>query len=588
MEQIQAVQRRKREIERERFNRQAELEKKERIVREAKHKLDEAKRFRTMEQEKASNFQLMVDKAKAANYEWVQYAKPHQWEGALSLAHYGSAILADETGLGKTLTSIMSLDLKESKKVLILTESNIASNFYTEILTYAPHRNLIPIANVTKGMRATIKTLVENSNEFVVVTNYESLWRDDKWLAGVDWDDIFIDEAHNAKNEKGLTFNAIDGFNYKNCTPITATYILNSPGDLYAPLHLIDPVAFNDKEAFLWTYCIQDFDGKWTFRPGGEKKLTKQLGGRIIRRSYLEANEKLPEQHISEILIPEDMVSNQQLKMMQEIDRQAAIMLESGEKIGIDAMIAVITRSRQAATYPAGIEVKVTEKMKERDWSLPPVGTVIFKVPDDTPSIKIEIGARRIAEMVKKGHRTVVFSQFKTCLEGMEKALKEKGIRVVRFDGDTKQALRVEIKKDFLRPGDGSKKTDYKYDVVLANYKTGGSGLNFTDATYMLQTDEEWNPSKNHQARSRIHRIGQTEETFVEIMRIDKSIDMWMKTLNEKKQAIINGFEDEVGLMESLKSFFADRNFAKKPIEPELMDLDEEFDPAFLKMLEEL
>jgi SNF2 family DNA or RNA helicase len=247
MEQIQAVQRRKREIERERFNRQAELEKKERIVREAKHKLDEAKRFRTMEQEKASNFQLMVDKAKAANYEWVQYAKPHQWEGALSLAHYGSAILADETGLGKTLTSIMSLDLKESKKVLILTESNIASNFYTEILTYAPHRNLIPIANVTKGMRATIKTLVENSNEFVVVTNYESLWRDDKWLAGVDWDDIFIDEAHNAKNEKGLTFNAIDGFNYKNCTPITATYILNSPGDLYAPLHLIDPVAFNDK-----------------------------------------------------------------------------------------------------------------------------------------------------------------------------------------------------------------------------------------------------------------------------------------------------------------------------------------------------
>ncbi len=104
----------------------------------------------------------------------------------------------------------------------------------------------------------------------------------------------------------------------------------------------------------------------------------------------------------------------------------------------------------------------------------------------------------------------------------------------------------------------------------------------------MLQTDEEWNPSKNHQARSRIHRIGQTEETYVEIMRIDKSIDMWMKTLNEKKQAIINGFEDEVGLMESLKSFFADSNFAKKPIEPELMDLDEEFDPAFLKMLEEL
>lgn len=589
MEQIQAVQRRKREIERERFNRQAEIDKKEREVREAKHKLDEAKRFKQLEEQKASNFQLMVDKAKAANYAWVEYAKPHQWEGALSLAHYGSAILADETGLGKTLTSLMSLDLKESKKVLILTESNIASNFYEEILTYAPHRNLIPIANVTKGMRATIKTLVENSNEFVVVTNYESLWRDDKWLAGVDWDDIMIDEAHNAKNEKGLTFNAIDGFDYKHCTPITATYILNNPGDLYTLLHLIDPRAFNDKDTFLWTYCLQDYEGKWTFRPGGEKSLTKQLGGRIIRRSYLEANEELPEQHISEILIPEDMVSDQQLKMMMEIDQRGAIMLESGEKSSINAAIAVITRSRQAATYPAGIEVKVTEKMKELDWSLPPVGTVIFKVPDDTPSIKIEIGARRIEEMVKKGHRTVVFSQFKTALEGMEKALVEKGIRVVRFDGDTKQALRVEIKKDFLRPADGSDKADYKYDVVLANYKTGGSGLNFTAATYMLQTDEEWNPSKNHQARSRIHRIGQSKETFVEIMRIEKSIDMWMKTLNEKKQAIINGFEDEVGMMESLKSFFADRNFARKPVVEEVLkDLDDEFDEDFLRMLEGL
>lgn len=589
MEQIQAVQRRKREIERERFNRQAEIDKKEREVREAKHKLDEAKRFKQLEEQKASNFQLMVDKAKAANYAWVEYAKPHQWEGALSLAHYGSAILADETGLGKTLTSLMSLDLKESKKVLILTESNIASNFYEEILTYAPHRNLIPIANVTKGMRATIKTLVENSNEFVVVTNYESLWRDDKWLAGVDWDDIMIDEAHNAKNEKGLTFNAIDGFDYKHCTPITATYILNNPGDLYTLLHLIDPRAFNDKDTFLWTYCLQDYEGKWTFRPGGEKSLTKQLGGRIIRRSYLEANEELPEQYISEILIPEDMVSDQQLKMMMEIDQRGAIMLESGEKSSINAAIAVITRSRQAATYPAGIEVKVTEKMKELDWSLPPVGTVIFKVPDDTPSIKIEIGARRIEEMVKKGHRTVVFSQFKTALEGMEKALVEKGIRVVRFDGDTKQALRVEIKKDFLRPADGSDKADYKYDVVLANYKTGGSGLNFTAATYMLQTDEEWNPSKNHQARSRIHRIGQSKETFVEIMRIEKSIDMWMKTLNEKKQAIINGFEDEVGMMESLKSFFADRNFARKPVVEEVLkDLDDEFDEDFLRMLEGL
>ena len=41
--------------------------------------------------------------------------------------------------------------------------------------------------------------------------------------------------------------------------------------------------------------------------------------------------------------------------------------------------------------------------------------------------------------------------------------------------------------------------------------------------------------------------------------------------------------------MESLKDFFADRNFGNKPIaEPVLQELDQEFDEDFLRMLGEL
>lgn len=590
LEQLQQIQRRKREIESKRYQRDVELKEKERAKTEAQLKLEEARRFKVLEQERANNFEHMVAEAKKANYAWVDYALPHQWEGALSLAHYGSSILSDEAGLGKTMTSIMSLDLKQSKKVLVLTPNDIASNFYNEFSMWAPHRNVIPIAGATKGMRERIKTIAQYSNEFVIITNYESLWRDDTWLSHVEWDDILIDEAHNAKNEKGLTFGAVDSFDYKRCTPITATTILNSPGDLYTLLHLIDPRTFNDKDTYLWSYCMQDWDNKWVFRPGGEKRLLKSLGGRIIKRTMAEVDIKLPEMHINEVFVPEEMISNAQLKYMKEIREKGAMEIEAtGEKISINAMIAIITRERQASVYPAGIEVKVTEKMKEADWSLPPVGTVIFKVPEDTPSIKIDIAARRLEEMIKSGKRCVVFSQFKTALEGLEKVLVERGVKAVRFDGDTKQPIRLEIKKDFLRPANGVRKSQFKYDVVLANYKTGGVGLNFTEATYMLQLDEEWSPAKNYQARSRIHRIGQTEETYVDVMRLENSIDMWMKTLNEKKQAIVEGFEVEVDQMESLKEFFADRNFGSKPVsDPVLQELDESFDPDFIKFLEEL
>lgn len=589
LEQLQNIQRRKRELEAKRYQREVELREKERKVTEAKSKLQEAERYKRLEQEKANHFEQMIKMVKDKKLAWVDYAKPHQWEGALSLAHYGSAILADDTGLGKTMTSIMSLDLKESKKVLILTPNDVATNFYEEILLWAPHRNLIPIAGASKGMRETIKVLTQNSNEFTIVTNYESLWRDSTWLEHIEWDDILIDEAHNAKNEKGLTFNAVDGFTYKRCTPITATTILNSPADLWPLLHLIDPAQFMHKDDFLWSYCMQDWQGKWVFRPGGEKRVVSELKGRFIRRLYSETGIVLPKQTVNEVLIPETMVSDAQLKIMTELSKFGAIMLEeTDEKLSITAMIAIITRERQAAVYPAGIEVKVTEKMKQNNPELPPVGTVIFKVPDTTPSIKIDIAARRLADMIAKGHRCVVFSQFKTALAALERALIAKGVKVCRFDGDTKQALRVDIKKDFLRPADGSNRANHKYDVVLANYKTGGVGLNFTAATYMLQLDEDWSPAKNHQARSRINRIGQTEETLVDVMRVEGSIDMWMKTLNERKQAIVDGFEVEASQIESLKEFFRDRNLIKKPIEPELVALDEEFDPEFIKMLEDL
>ena len=206
LEQLQNIQRRKREIEAKRYQRQVELKEKERAKQEAELKLEEARRFKRLEQERASNFEAMIAAAKEAKYTWVDYALPHQWEGALSLAHYGSSILSDEAGLGKTMTSIMSLDLKQSKKVLVLTPNDIASNFYNEFAMWAPHRNVIPIAGASKGMRERIKTITQYTNEFTIITNYESLWRDDSWLSHVAWDDILIDEAHNVASPVYFSF----------------------------------------------------------------------------------------------------------------------------------------------------------------------------------------------------------------------------------------------------------------------------------------------------------------------------------------------------------------------------------------------
>ncbi len=127
---------------------------------------------------------------------------------------------------------------------------------------------------------------------------------------------------------------------------------------------------------------------------------------------------------------------------------------------------------------------------------VPEVGTVIFKVPDTIPAIKLDMAEAKLERKVREeGKRCVVFSQFKTALADLERRLTKRGLRVVRYDGDTNKNTRLDVKTDFLRNPDGSQPENYKYDIVLCNYKTGGVGLTFTGATYMLCPDEEWNPA---------------------------------------------------------------------------------------------
>lgn len=194
-------------------------------------------------------------------------------------------------------------------------------------------------------------------------------------------------------------------------------------------------------------------------------------------------------------------------------------------------LIALVTRKRQANVWPGGIE------MKDED------GNVVFSVGDEVQeSVKMDAMAENIAKFHKEGHRQVVFSQFKTALAEMEKRLTAQGYRVVRLDGDTPEALRAEIKTNFYR----AKNETPKWDILLANYKTGGVGLNLTSITKTHILDEEWNPGKRDQAYARSARMGQAEETEVYVYRIPGTIDTWMSNTIYRKEQLVSEFTEGV------------------------------------------
>jgi SNF2 family DNA or RNA helicase len=151
--------------------------------------------------------------AKASEFHWYSKIKPYQLEAAKQAAVMGRAILGDEMGLGKSLTSLAAADLVGAKKLLIISKRDIINNFAKEVRVWAPHRpesNIFCSLDWKKGhVKQHIKTVLPLFPEFTVLLNFETLWNDEDLLAdliNLQFDAIIIDEAHHMKEDKKNNF----------------------------------------------------------------------------------------------------------------------------------------------------------------------------------------------------------------------------------------------------------------------------------------------------------------------------------------------------------------------------------------------
>lgn len=526
----------------------------------------------------------------AAGYAWYDGIFPHQWLGVCYGAVARRWFLGDEPGAGKTRTSIGWLDLTGAQRVILVAEANVAAQFAGEVSDLAPHRTIINLAKLSKQTRHERLNKLLRLDEAVAVINYE-MFRQDRESLGklLMWqaDAIVIDEAHNMKSIKTSNYKVVENMVFadntcpsckgliyglerrcgscgwmnpyssskawmkevahrfksgdkkgaeellyssksiKTVLPMTGTPMLNSPVDLFAIFHLIDPLDFPSEADFKRRYTHPDYSmNRQVFSRKGLEALTPMLKGRFLQRTLEEVGIYLPKQrvHIERVEI-DPKTYPLQARTIEQVSKQAIIQLSTGEKHTLFHMIAIILRKRQANVWPGGIEIR-DANTKE----------VLFSVSKEVrESAKMDAMMERIKEYHRIGRRQIVFSQFATALVEFEQRLKQQGIKAVRFDGSTPDGLRKEIKSNFYK----AKGEAAKWDVVLVNYKTGGAGLNLTAATVTHILDEEWNAGKRDQAYARNHRIGQDEETDVHIYRAP-GVDVWMANLIAMKEKMVN------------------------------------------------
>ena len=530
---------------------------------------------------------------------WREWAKDHQIEAGHTIVKERKVILADVMGLGKTLSSIIVCDIlyaatKETspewpflgeeknvykgdgkwaneivnsvtrpvgKKIIYLCPSSLIRNVVSEFRMWANHRSVIFIADMPKASRDFALAEMMERDDFVIVCNYET-WRKDLSLVDklIDLkpDTIILDEAHMIKNQKTSGFKGVQKLlshaRPEYVIPMTGTPVLNRPQELFTLLSLVDPDKFHTENQFLYNFCEQIPDTNyWKFQDGGLERLQKQIRKNFLRRTKDQAGIVLPEKTVIHHTLEVDKINYpNQARVRQEMAEYATIKLNETASIPAKAIIAMYTRLRQIETWPAGIKM-IDKKTKEITLQVDveesqKVDYIISKEKDEFGNY-----SGLIPEAIEDD-RIVLFSQFKAPLYELKSRIENSGYRVCILDGDTKSKDRDTIAKDFdarYTPN----RNDSKWDVVLCNYRVGGTGLNLTAATQLIVLDEEWNPGKREQAYDRIHRIGQENPVTIHVVRNEKTIDDWLAEIMARKEAMVDGFNSTMSNMDEFKDF---------------------------------
>ena len=90
-----------------------------------------------------------------------------------------------------------------------------------------------------------------------------------------------------------------------------------------------------------------------------------------------------------------------------------------------------------------------------------------------------------LTQLLSKGHRIVVFSQFTRILDIICDYLNLKSIRHCRLDGQTNPVLRQVIIDQFNRLGS-------RENVFVASTRAGGEGINLQSADTVILYDSDW------------------------------------------------------------------------------------------------
>ncbi|MDR0949730.1 MAG: DEAD/DEAH box helicase, partial [Lachnospiraceae bacterium] len=415
-------------------------------------------------------------------------------------------ILADDMGLGKTLQVIAFLlseqqEEVENRRCLIISPASLVYNWNNEIEKFAPQLSSKMVVGTASERRKIIESIQPGD---IMLTSYDLLKRDIEYYQGISFAYQVIDEAQFIKNHNTQAAKAVKMVEADFKLALTGTPVENRLSELWSIFDYLMP-------GFLYAY--QRFRGELETPIVAAQdreavsRLQKLIRPFVLRRLKKDVLADLPDKLEENVYAKPE---GEQQKLYDAHVKRLQLMLDkqTDEEFRTSKIqvLSELTRLRQLCCDPG---------LLYEDYQ--------------GNSAKTDMCLDLIRNAVNGGHKILLFSQFTSMLERLNKQLREEDISFYTLTGATSKEKRKELVEAFNRDDTS---------VFCISLKAGGTGLNLASADIVIHYDPWWNLAVQNQATDRAHRIGQQNVVTVYKLIVKGSIEENIIRLQDMKKEL--------------------------------------------------
>lgn len=424
-------------------------------------------------------------------------AREYQAREAAALLEQGHLLVADEVGLGKSLSGIIAMTDPRALPAVVVTLTHLPHQWVSEIKKFAPRLRTHILRNgdlyPLDGSRDRQRGLLDPPD--VIVTSYSKLAKWGQILAAYAKYIVF-DEIQNlargggsGKYQAALAVAGACKFRMG----LSATPVNNYGDEIFNVLAVLAPGSLGTHTEFVTEWCTPISNGRYKFRQPAAFGSWAREQGLIVRHTRKEVGRELPDV----IVCVEEI--DAEANRLEEIEGRAAelarILMRDTEAIKGDKLM-------------AGGELERIVRQ----------ATGLAKAPFVAEFVRI---------LVESGERVLLAGWHHAVYDLWEERLA--GLRVVRYTGQQSIPEKTEAARKFL---------DGEADVMMISLRAGAGLDGLQKASRVVVFGElDWSPGVHEQVVGRLRRDGQADPVVAYYLCADSGSDpIMMNVLGIKRQ----------------------------------------------------